>query len=401
MGNFNITTNGEKTMNKTKFEDLFPTQKSTVFCPYRICPLGAHVDHQFGAITGFAIDKGITIEYSATEDGMVEAVSVNMPEKKTFNVKHVPKKVGDWADHLRGAARMLRNNGYELTKGAKCLIEGSLPIGGLSSSASVIIAFMTVLCKVNNISLTQPEIISIAQQTENKYVGVSCGTLDQSCEVYSKKDHLLHLDTKDGTYELIKQSADMPEYEIGIFFSGVPRSLAGTKYNMRVDECKSAAYYIMAMSGMEYGKYEEATLRNIPYELFLEWKDKLPESWRKRAEHYYSEQERVRKGAELWRKGDLEGFGKLIFESGHSSIYSYETGSPELKALYEAMLHTEGIYGGRFSGAGFKGCCMALIDPKYKDEITKKISEEYLSQFPELEGAFEIHYCRTADGVKF
>ena len=27
------------------------------------------------------------------------------------------------------------------------------------------------------------------------------------------------------------------------------------------------------------------------------------------------------------------------------------------------MTRTDGIYGGRFSGAGFKGCCMALIDP--------------------------------------
>ena len=387
---------------KSGIEEMFGNNTpNKVFCPYRVCPLGAHVDHQFGMVTGFAIDKGIKIWYEPTENGDVEAVSADMPGKKTFNVNHVPKKTGDWADHLRGTARMLRNNGYELNRGAVCYIEGSLPIGGLSSSASVIIAFMAVLCRVNGISLNDSEIITIAQQVENKYVGVSCGTLDQSCEVYSKKDHLLYLDTKNGSYELIPQTADMPEYEIGIFFSGVPRSLAGTKYNMRVDECKSAAYYITAMSGVEYGKYESARLRDVPYETFLKYQDKLPEGWRKRAEHYYSEQERVRMGAEAWRRGELHSFGRLITESGHSSIYSYETGSPELKALYEAMQHTDGIYGGRFSGAGFKGCCMAIIDPKFKDEITKKITKEYLDQFPELSDAFEIHYCRTADGVSF
>ena len=70
------------------FEILYPDakEKNTTFCPYRVCPIGAHVDHQFGKVTGFAIDKGITITYCPTEDGAVEAVSENMPEKKEFCV---------------------------------------------------------------------------------------------------------------------------------------------------------------------------------------------------------------------------------------------------------------------------------------------------------------------------
>ena len=46
-------------------------------------------------------------------------------------------------------------------------------------------------------------------------------------------------------------------------------------------------------------------------------------------EHYYSEFARAEKGAELWRHGDLEGYGQLVFESGKSSIYSYECGCDE------------------------------------------------------------------------
>lgn len=384
------------------FETLYPEakEKNTTFCPYRVCPLGAHVDHQFGKVTGFAIDKGITFEYATLEDGSVEAVSVNMPEKKTFNVFKVKHKFGDWADHLRGVIRILNSEGYTMERGVKCLIKGDLPIGGLSSSASVIIGFMLTICKVNNIELAPEEIIRLAQKVENEYVGVSCGTLDQSCEVYSKEGHLLYLDTLDGSYKLLAQNKDMPEYEIGIFFSGVPRSLAGTKFNMRVDECRAAAYYIKAAMGKSYGKFHETYLRGVPIEDFEKHKDKLPATWRSRAEHYYSEQRRVELGAEFWQKGDLVSFGKTVNESGFSSIYNYDTGSPELKALYEAMLKTDGIYGGRFSGAGFKGCCMALVDPKFKESITKSITEQYLKQFPELKNAFSVHYCKTADGVK-
>lgn len=50
------------------------------------------------------------------------------------------------------------------------------------------------------------------------------------------------------------------------------------------------------------------------------------------------------------------------------------------------MTRTDGIYGGRFSGAGFKGCCMALIDPSFKEEIFKKVETEYLAEFPDLRG---------------
>ena len=107
----------------------------------------------------------------------------------------------------------------------------------------------------------------------------------------------------------------------------------------------------------------------------------------------------MEKGAEAWRRGDLEAYGKLSFESGHSSIYNWETGSDELKTLYEIMTHTDGIYGGRFSGAGFKGCCMALVDPAYRETIQQEVTNQYLKAFPELEGKYSVHFCHSADGV--
>ena len=242
--------------------------------------------------------------------------------------------------------------------------------------------------------------IETALKSENQYVGVSCGKLDQSCEVLSKKDHLLYLDNKDGKYELIPKSKQMKPFRIAIFFSGVERTLVGSKFNMRVDELKSAAYALKAFSGMEYGKFNDTVLRDVPFEVFLQYKDRLPENFAKRAEHYYGEMARVEAGAEAWRRGDIEAFGKLSFESGRSSIENWETGSPELIKLYEIMTQTDGIYGGRFSGAGFKGCCMALIDPSYRESILEKVEREYLKAFPELKGKFSSHICHSADGVK-
>jgi len=192
----------------------------------------------------------------------------------------------------------------------------------------------------------------------------------------------------------------MKPYKIAIFFSGIERTLAGSKFNMRVDECRSAAYALKALSGMDYGKFSETNLREVPYGTYRAFEQRLPDNWRKRAEHWYTEYYRVQKGAEAWRRGDLEEYGRLSFESGKSSIYNWETGSPELKELYEIMTRTDGIYGGRFSGAGFKGCCMALIDPAFEESIREKVTAEYLKTFPQLEGKYSFHICESADGVE-
>ena len=373
---------------------------NTAFCPYRICPLGAHSDHQLGKITGLAIDKGVHIAYGPKQNGVIELTSIQFDKRAQWHIAGVPKtKEGDWADYLRGATLALSRT-HSLNVGLCGVIDGDLPIGGLSSSAAVIIAFLSALCDVNGIHLSEREMIMTALLAENEYVGVACGKLDQSCEVLCRKDNLLYLDTKDDSFELIPTNPDMKPYKIAIFFSGVERTLVGSKFNMRVDECRAAAYALKAYAGMEYGKFGESSLRDVPYEVYLAHKDKLPENWRKRAEHFYSEYQRVERGVEAWRRGDIEEFGKLSFESGLSSIENYETGSPELKALYEIMTKTEGVYGGRFSGAGFKGCCMALINPDFEKSIRETITKEYLKAFPELEGKFSVHICESADGVK-
>lgn len=370
------------------------------FCPYRICPIGAHSDHNLGKITGLAVDQGIHMAYRAKRSGIIEVRSLNFPTRAQWHINSVPEQCeNDWADYLRGATWALSRR-YPLSVGVCGVIEGSLPIGGLSSSASVIITFLQALAVVNNIHLAQNEMIMIALEAENKYVGVSCGKLDQSCEVYSKKDHLLYLDTKDDSFELIPTHPAMKPYKIAIFFSGIERTLAGSAFNMRVDEARSAAYALKAYAGLPYGKFAETNLRDIPAEVFRQYKDRLPENFAKRAEHWYTEFDRVQKGAEAWRRGDIEEYGRLSFESGRSSIYNWETGSPELKKLYEIMCETDGIYGGRFSGAGFKGCCMALIDPVFEESIIDKISREYIKAFPQLEGKYSAHICVSADGVQ-
>ena len=369
------------------------------FAPYRICPIGAHSDHNLGKITGLAIDKGIRIAYREKQNGVIEMCSLQFAKRAQWHIREIGDRTGDWADYLRGATWALSKS-HTLHAGICGVIEGSLPIGGLSSSAAVTLAFLQALCRVNEIELTAQELIDIAYDAEKNYVGVNVGKLDQSCEVLCRKGELLYLDCADGSFERIPAPENMKPWKIAIFFSGLEHSLLGSKYNMRVDELRCGVYALQAFAGMEYGSLLQTNARQVPFSIYQQYRDKLPPQWMRRCVHWYTEFQRVEAGAEAWRRGDIEEYGRLSFESGWSSIHNWQSGAPEQIRLYEIMRETDGIYGGRFSGAGFKGCCMALIDPAKEDRIRDHVTREYLRTFPEMEEKYGVYLCDSADGVK-
>lgn len=372
-----------------------------IFSPYRVCPIGAHVDHQHGLVTGFAFNKGVDLWYNPTSDGSVHLESRTFDGVVDFSVK-VPTLVRqkDWGDYARGAKYALQKR-FKLKRGINGTIQGSLPVGGLSSSAAVLVAYVMAFADANDIELEKMEVVKIASEAEREYIGLNNGILDQSCIVLGKKDHLLMLDCDTNDYRLIPMPKHMPRFKLGIFFSGLTRSLQNSDYNLRVTECKVAAWDVQAYEGEELRTMDKTWLRQINVNTFNKHKHEIPERFARRAEHFYGEYKRVREGVTAWEAGDLNWFGRLSFESCESSIHKYECGSPELIALYEAMRETEGIYGGRFSGAGFKGACIAICDPDKVNSIRESVSTRYLNRFPQYKHTAEFHFCDTDDGARF
>ena len=106
-------------------------------------------------------------------------------------------------------------------------------------------------------------------------------------------------------------------------------------------------------------------------------------------------------GIEAWRRGDLREFGQLIRESGESSIHNYQCGAPPLVDLYHLLVETHGVYGARFSGAGFRGCCLALVDPQSADRVAKHVRQAYVRQHPQLADNAWTMVCCGGDGARF
>ena len=138
-----------------RFHEIYGRDAEGIaFAPYRICPIGAHVDHNLGKITGLAIDRGIHIAFRPKQNGVIEMTSLQFPKRAQWHIREIGDKTGDWADYLRGATWALSKR-FTLSVGLCGVIEGSLPIGGLSSSAAVILSFLDALCKVNRVRLSQ------------------------------------------------------------------------------------------------------------------------------------------------------------------------------------------------------------------------------------------------------
>ena len=406
-----------------------------IFSPYRVCPLGAHVDHQHGLVTGFAIDKGVDLWFDIREDSHVHLESKTFEGIVDFEID-APSQVRErhWGDYARGAKFALRKR-FELKHGINGVIQGSLPVGGLSSSAAVLIAYVMAFAKANDITLQPFEVVKIASEAEREYIGLNNGLLDQACIALGKKDELLFLDCDTNEYRLIpfgglktntnltnltnnavdknscnscnscseenNNSCSTLPFEIGIFFSGLTRSLVNSDYNLRVYECKTAAWNMLAYTEQPLKTFDKTFLRDIPKATFEKTRIAMPARFARRAEHFYSEYRRVRQGVTAWETGNLKLFGKLSFDSCESSIHNYECGSPELIAIYEIMRSLPGVYGGRFSGAGFKGACIALVDPAHKENIEKVLTEKYLEQFPEYERTFQVFWVKPDDGARF
>jgi len=387
-------------MRKVFCEKFTDAGIKTVKSPLRICPLGAHVDHQHGLVSGMALDVSVNMMYSPNDDAYVRVQSLDFPDEEYFSIEHVPEMIpAFWGNYIRGAVLSLARS-FKLKRGFNGVISGKLPIGGLSSSAAVTTAYLLALADVNGLNIGKNELVQYSHWVERNFIGLNNGILDQASNILSKNNHLLYLDCRTEEHELIPRNAAMPDFSVLIVYSGINKILIQTDYNNRVDECKVAAWLLQEIGTGTVSPFKEVRLRDISEDFYLTHKEGLPGRFRRRADHFFSENERVKKGIECWRRGDLAALGKLIFESGESSIYLYESGAPELITIYDILKNTPGVYGARFSGAGYRGCCIGIINPAYKAEIEKRIHEIYPAKHPAFKDVYRVYFAGLDDGAR-
>jgi galactokinase len=165
-----------------------------------------------------------------------------------------------------------------------------------------------------------------------------------------------------------------------VFDSGVRHQHSSGEYNVRRAQCEEAVARLAARrAGIR-------ALRDVtPAEL---GEAGLPEPLRRRARHVVTEIARTEEAAAALTRGDLAGFGRLMYASHASLRDDYEVSVPELDALVEAAAATSGVLGARMTGGGFGGCAIALVERARVQFAGASIAAAYANRFGRSPGWF-------------
>jgi galactokinase len=374
-----------------------PQQVSVIASPYRICPLGAHIDHQGGPVLGMTINACTLMAFCQSSEPTVKLKSKNYPGKVSFDLHDIGESTGSfWGVYPRAAALALKER-HALNKGIVGLLDGMLPGCGLSSSASVLLAYIHGLAAANGLRLAPWEYVQLTRRAENKYIGLNNGILDQSSIVFGRKSHLLHIDTIEQRVTELADQCGEEHYRFIVAYSGYSRELTTSGYNSRVDECRRAARSLCRLAGAP----EADVLSAVEPSAFERFSGELEAPIRRRAAHFFSESKRVADGLQAWRSGDIKHFGRLMNESCTSSIEQYECGVPAVCDLQQIVSSADGVYGSRFMGGGFGGCVVGLVKASHAAVAAEDIQATYRQLHPEVAKQAAVYLARSDDGVRF
>lgn len=368
-----------------------------VASPYRICPLGAHIDHQGGSVLGMTINAYTLMAYYLSADECTRLGSANYPGEVRFDLLDIGESTGSfWGAYPRAAALALQEE-HELTTGVVGIVDGMLPGGGLSSSASVLLAYLHAFAEANALRLSQWDYVHLTHTAEKKYIGLNNGILDQASIVFGKQHNLLHIDTKDKKVRYLPDRLGEDHYRIVVAFSGYSRELTTSGYNSRVEECLMAAKQLSQMAG----KNPAALLSDVPLEEYQRYREKLEAPLARRSEHYFSETQRVVNGVSAWEAGGIDQFGSLMNASCKSSIENYQCGVQAICDLQQIVSSTEGVMGSRFMGGGFGGCVVGFVQPAHAAAAVDNIQTSYRKVHPEVGEQSRTYLAKSDDGVRF
>ena len=364
--------------------------------PGRVELLGNHTDYNGGLVLAAAIDRFTAVAGHAWDSGSAARVrTVNFKDETRYDLsleRPDSREPATWGRYVRGVTWALQEARGAFRGGFEAAIAGNVPLGaGLSSSASLQAALALFCLKAGLVpdstaDLDDPARLALAkvlQRSENAFVGVASGLLDQFTVLFGRAGHVLTLDCRTLEFERLPLGAEPPA--IVVCDSKTSRRLADGMYNRRRAECETIVSH-----------FQVSSLRDVSLDDLQGAWDALDPIGRLRARHVLTENQRVAQGAEALRRGEIATFGRLMSASHASSRDDFENSSPALDALIEAASVSPGFLGGKLSGAGWAGCTVNLVAMDQADAFAESVASGYARRTGTIP---DVHICRAADGA--
>ena len=352
--------------------------EAVAYAPGRIEVLGNHTDYNEGYVFSAAIDRGTFFAASPAADDKVTLVALDMGGEAYETTLGEVKKVesgATWANDPRGPFNWLFDGEpAKAGRGFRAVFGGNIPLGaGLSSSAALEMATVLALSRIYGVEKDKTTLAKIGQKAEHTFAGCPCGLLDQASSLYGRAGALVKSDFRTCEFETVPLGDGVAFMMVK---SNAKHALVDGAYASRRKACEDAAAHFAKVL-----RKKVTHLRDVTMAEWVLYRGGLDETVARRAVHPIGEDERVLQGATLLEKGDVKGFGALMFDSHESSRAWFENSCEELDAIVDAAKGIPAVYGARLSGGGFGGSCCLLVDPSAAGDIAAKIAAAYKAKF--------------------
>jgi galactokinase len=359
-----------------------------VRAPGRVNLIGEHTDYNHGYVLPAAIDRTIQMAGRRRADRTVRLHALDYSETVEFSLEAIARdEQHRWSNYVRGVTKFLHSGGH-LLAGADIVFGGDVPReAGLSSSAALEVATVAFWRKLMGIQLDPVSAVKIARRSENEFVGMPCGVMDQFASALARAEHALFLDCRDLSYRHVPLR---PDVKIVVCNSGIRRELTQSEYEVRLKQCRQAVAQL-GTTGLAL-----KSLRDVDLEDLEAARGALGDLLFRRARHIVSENQRVLDAVAALEGGDLERFGELMHESHLSLRDDYEVSCKELDTLVDSARRQAGVLGARMTGAGFGGCTVNLVQADAADSFAQAVRADY-KQALGLDA--ETYVCQASDGA--
>jgi galactokinase len=349
--------------------------------PGRINLIGEHTDYNHGFVLPAAIDKYIQVAIGKRTDGTIHMVALDLDETMVIPIENLKPHPTQWVNYIIGVvAEVLEKTKYpaDLVQGFDICIQGNIPSGaGLSSSAAVECAVLFALNELYELQLTKMEMALMAQKAEHQFAGVKCGLMDMFASLHGQKNKAILLDCASLAYTYYPLALN--EYSIVLFDTQIKHALASSEYNTRRLECEAGIKMIQekypslkTFRDLNIEKVEECLASN---------NNSTTAKIYQRCKYVVEEIERVQAAVKNLAAGDMEAFGKKMFDTHEGLSKLYEVSCPELDFLVNAVKQNEDVIGARMMGGGFGGCTINIIKNSAVDAISKALAANYLNKY--------------------
>jgi len=341
----------------------------SAIAPGRINIIGEHTDYNSGLSMPAAINKWLIASFSERRDNKINIKSLNFKSHLSFSLNFTPKLIESWQQYVFGALSVFREVAH-VEHGFDAYIWGNVPVGsGVSSSAALEVAVMNGLRTMYQAELSDLDLVKLCQRVEHEHLGVKSGLLDQYASQFSKAGEVMVLDFKNLSHQYIDFITQ--DYEWVLVDSKVKRELSNSAYSDRVRETSNALKLIKGKvdSVEDFRDLKEGYLDLLPNEI-----------WRKRLNHYLSENKRVLEAVDAIQSKDFVQLGKLLLASHASLKNDYEVSCEQLDFLVQES-QNQFCLGSRMMGGGFGGCTINLVSKDGFDDFKEMIRSSYRKKF--------------------